>query len=90
MEYYEVTDIADKVISEQDGWVKVAIKATIENQSDDKHVVLEIQGVDSEGFAIDSIHLSGLVPIGQSKILTNNQLIEKSIFEMIAHWQPIP
>ena len=85
---YEVFDIAYKVIKEdEDGWVDVAIKATIENQSDDEDVMVEIQGVDREGFEVESVVLSGRVPIGKSKVLTTKESIEKSLFKMITLWQ---
>ena len=85
---YLVTDIAYKVIKEdEDGLVDVAIKATIENQSDDEDVMVELQGVDREGFEVYSVYLDGHVPLGKSKVLTTKELIEKSIYQMIAHWQ---
>ena len=85
---YLVTDIAYKVIKEdEDGLVDVAIKATIENQSDDEDVMVELQGVDKEGFEVYSVYLDGHVPLGKSKVLTTKELIEKSIYQMIAHWQ---
>ena len=60
---YVVTDIAYKVIKEdEDGWVDVAIKATVENQSDDEDVTVELQGVDGEGFEVCSVFLDGHVP----------------------------
>ena len=92
---YEVSDIAYKVIKEEykeyeedeDEWVDVAIKATVENQSDDENLIVELQGADSEGFEIYSVFLKGRVPLGKSKVLTTKTTIEKSIYKMIAHWQ---
>ena len=85
---YLVTDIAYKVIKEnEDGWVDVSLKATVENQSDDEEVMVELQGVDGEGFEVHSVFLDGHVPIGKSKVLTTKEGIEKSIYNMITHWQ---
>ncbi|MCY3824553.1 MAG: hypothetical protein OXG62_11860 [Nitrospinae bacterium] len=87
---YEVSDIAYKVIKEHEDegdWVDVAIKATVENNSDDEEVMVELQGVDREGFQVCSAHLFGRIPSRKSKVLTTKELIEKSIFQMIAHWQ---
>ena len=85
---YVVTDIAYKVIKEgEDEWVDVAIKATVENQSDDEDVMVELQGVDGEGFEVCSVYLDGRVPLGKSKVLTTKEGIEKSIYKMITHWQ---
>ena len=85
---YVVTNIAYKVIKEdEDDWVEGAIKATVENQSDDEDVMVELQGVDAEGFEVCSVFLDGRVPPGKSKVLTTKEAIEKSIYEMITHWQ---
>ena len=54
---YEVSNIAAKLISTDDEDVTVAIKATVKNNSDDESVIIEMQGVDADGFEIETVFL---------------------------------
>lgn len=82
-----VHDIATKVISESESSIWFAIKALVHNESDDTEVYVELQGIDSDGFEIDDITLTGTIPIGASKVLTNKTYVEKELFGQIVVWQ---
>ena len=84
---YEVSDIAVKVLSVEDGYTSFSIKATVENQSGDKDLMVGLQGIDAEGFEIGVVYLSGHIPAGMTKTLTEKTDIENSLYKQITHWQ---
>ena len=85
---YEVSNIAAKLISTDDEDVTVAIKATVKNNSDDESVIIEIQGVDADGFEIETVFLNGDIPIGGTRTLTTRlEYLAKELYEQITHWQ---
>ena len=84
---YEVSDIAVKVLSVEDGYTSFSIKATVENQSDDEDVIFKVQGVDAEGFEVHDLYLEGHIPAGTTKVLTKRDRVENSLYEQIIHWQ---
>jgi hypothetical protein len=83
-----IEDIATKILKEEDGEFSYAIKALVENDSDDEEVSIEIQGLDEDGFEIYSLYLSGIIPIGESKYLTTREdYAEPDLFHKIVKWQ---
>ena len=49
----KVSDIATKVINkDDDGYVSFAIKALVENDSDEEEVYVCLQGLDNEDFEV--------------------------------------
>ncbi|MCD4769883.1 MAG: hypothetical protein K8R35_06935 [Bacteroidales bacterium] len=83
-----VTEVKTKVISEENEYVSFAIKALVENNSKDTEVMVELQGLDNEGFEIFSIFLKGSIEVGESKILTlKEDYVKKDIFDQIVQWQ---
>ena len=84
-----VSDIATRVIEEDDdGYISIAIKAQVQNGSDETECFITLQGLDRDGFAIYDIHLEGTIPIGSSKVLTKREdYVDKKIFEQIVDWQ---
>ena len=88
----EVSDIATKVISApedgEDSYVRLAIKATVKNKKErGGDVYIELQGVDMEGFEIETATLHGNVPLGRTRTLTTRELIEVGLYKQIARWQ---
>ncbi|MDT8390112.1 MAG: hypothetical protein RRC34_06345 [Lentisphaeria bacterium] len=85
----KVSDIATKVIEEEDdfGDTSFAIKARIENDSEDEDVYIELQGIDSDGFEIHEVVLSGKIPLGGSRVLTTKDDVNMKLFDQIAMWQ---
>ena len=84
---YKVRDIAVKVLSVEDGYTSFSIKAVVENQSEDEDVTVGLQGIDADGFEIESTYLSGHIPVGMTKTLTTRTSVETSLYEQITHWQ---
>lgn len=82
-------DIGTRVVEEDDdGDISVAIKAQVQNGSDETECFIELQGLDRDGFAIYETHLTGTIPIGSSKVLTARKgYVNKKIFEQIKSWQ---
>ena len=85
----KVYDIATKVIAtdDEDDEIEFAIKASVENQSDDKDVFIELQGVDADGFEVETVFLEGRIAPGEQKTLTTKETIDKALFEQIVNWQ---
>ena len=89
---YEVSDIATKVISapedDEDGHVWLAIKATVKNKKErGGDLYIELQGVDMEGFEIETATLHGNVPLGRTRTLTTKEPIKVGLHKQIARWQ---
>lgn len=83
-----VSDIATRVVSEDEDDLSFAIKALVQNGSDDPELYVELQGLDSDGFEIYDVMLEGTIPIGTSKVLTTKEnYVDKEIFEQIRSWQ---
>ena len=84
---YEIADIGCRVIYEDDdGDVRISVKATVDNKSDDDEVRIELRGVDKDGFELESVYL-GHVPIGSRRLLTETTYMKKALFEQIVDWQ---
>lgn len=80
-------DIDTRVISEDESEISFAIKAVVQNRSDDPKVVVELQGLDRDGFAIYDAILEGTIPIGTSRVLTDRKdSVDKKLFEQIVGW----
>ena len=82
-----VSDIATKVVSEDEDEISFAIKALVQNGYDDPDVLVKVQGLDSDGFEIFDLWLEGTIPSGASKVLTTREDIDKELFEQIKGWQ---
>ena len=84
-----VHDIATRrVVSEDEDYTSFAIKALVHNESDDTEVYITLQGLDSDGFEIYDVMLTGTIPIGASKMLTTREnYVDKELFEQIKSWQ---
>lgn len=85
---YEIEDIGCRVIYEDDdGDVRISVKATVENNSDDDDVRTELRGVDKDGFELESVYLSGHVPMGSQRVLTETAYMKNTLFEQIVDWE---
>ena len=81
-------DIATRVVSEDEDDFSFAIKALVQNGSDDPEVFITLQGLDSDGFEIYDVILEGTIPIGASKVLTTREdYVDKKLFGQIVGWQ---
>ena len=82
------SDIATRVVSEDEDGISFAIKTLVQNGSDDPELYVILQGLDSDGFEIYDVMLEGTIPIGTSKVLTTRKdYVDKELFEQITVWQ---
>lgn len=89
-----VNNMAVKVLKTDldDNEVSFAVKADVTNikkdDYDDEDVIVEIQGVDADGFEILTVHLSGKVKFNSTKTLTDRiDYQDKDEFDQVVKWQ---
>ena len=86
---YEAGPVDARIVSgpDEDGDQLISIKVMITNYSDDELALsLSIQGCDSEGFELAEIELQGKVKAKSTKVITDTDYIEASVFESISNW----
>jgi len=86
----KVSNIATKLISTDDegGVISFSIKALVENDTDETGVLVELQGLDSDGFEIYDLILEGNIPVERSMVLTTKEdYVDKALYEQIVRWQ---
>ena len=85
---YKVSGIITKIIATDEyGDVRFAIKATVKNNSDDEDVYFTIQGVDTDGFEIDTVDFNAEFPVGETLTLTTREEMNAELYEQIVDWQ---
>ena len=75
MSNLKVSDIVVKKLKQEDDELTFAIKDTVSRFAkdyfgQDDNVIVEIQGVDKDGFERMSVMLQGIIPVNTTKILT--------------------
>ena len=85
----QVSDIRAKVLSvDEEGELTITVKATVLNDSDQSNVFVKLQGLDDEDFEIFSTILDGIIPINDTKIMTEMiDEVDADTFNSIAKWQ---
>jgi len=86
----EVGDVYARVIlgPDEDGDLYVSIKVSVTNNTDaEKHVVLSIQGLDSDEFEVYETTLSGNVEPKETETITDTAYIEAEVFQAIYEWR---
>ena len=87
---YVVSNIAVKVLKreEDEGTLDFAIKADVANHGENEEVMVEIQGLDRDGFEVYALYLRGRVPRGSSKTLSiKEDYVSFADFNGIVKWQ---
>ena len=85
-----VGDISTKKMSEVDsgGDVWFSIKAIVKNTSQaDKNIGLVLQAVDSDGFELKSVALTGIIKAGGEEILTDKTYMPDKQYRGINKWK---
>ena len=83
-----ISDVKMKIVSTDGENVDFAIKALVFNDSRDDDVLLDIQALDEEGFGLYTLYLEGIIPVGESRVLTTKtDDVKKSLYDQIALWQ---
>lgn len=85
----KVSDIATKVVGkEDDGELSFAIKALVENNTDEEEICVPLQGLDDDGFEMYEVILEGNISVGQSKVLTTKEsYVDQKLFNQIVEWR---
>ncbi len=73
---------------DEEGEITFSIKVEVENNSDDEEIQFELQGIDSDGFAIYDLLIDGHIPIGESRTMTDiEKYVDVGVFNKIVKWQ---
>jgi hypothetical protein len=87
----EYGEVAHKVVDDhpdQDGELKISIKLSVRNDSDeDVSVDVMIRALDAEGFEVFEANLEGTVRAGATRVLTDSNYISPRIYKMISRWE---
>jgi len=84
-----LSDIATKIIAtDDDGHITLAIKVTVENDTDEEEVYVTMQGLDRDGFVVHEITVVGEIPPGESKVLTEkDDYVKRVMYDQVAEWR---
>jgi hypothetical protein len=64
--------------------IRVTVKS---NLSSTKRIVVELQGVDKDGFEIEEFHLESDFAPGELKILSDKTFLKTKLIQSIVRWQ---
>ena len=64
--------------------VKVTVKS---NLSSTKHIVVELQGIDKDGFEIEEFHLESDFAPGELKVLSDKTFLKTKLIQSVVRWQ---
>lgn len=85
----EAANISTKVIKHylpDQARLLYSIKADIKNNGPAVKFIVDIQGIDAEGYEITTIALQGILEEGETKTFTDSASIEAALFEKIKKW----
>ena len=85
----EITNIETKIVEvdDQSEYVHYTIKATVtNNRESDSNIICTLQAIDHDGFEVESAQLSGEIPKGTSKVLTDKSLMKKINWIRVKEW----
>jgi hypothetical protein len=87
-EDFEVSDIKVKEIeTDSSGDVWFAIKVDVHNYGEQGKIIINVQGVDDDGFEIVSVSLFGDFARNQSKSITTKSYTSRAKYDWIKKWQ---
>ena len=85
---YDLSDFAVKAIKVDDyDEVKFAVKLTVKNNTRDEDVYFDLQGLDKDGFEIETISINCEVPPGGTRKISTHDEMPIDLFEQIVEWQ---
>ena len=64
-----------------------SIKCLVENDTFDEDVRIDLQGLDEDGYEIDTVSISGTIPVGESKVMTTRAYIDEKLYKQIVTWR---
>ena len=86
---FKLSDFGIKVqrIDNEYGDLDFSAKVSVENTSDDTYVIIDFQGIDKDGFEVESFSFFGDIAIGERRLLTKKfDMVDASVFQKIQSW----
>ena len=85
----KIENISTKVITQADhnSRLEYSIKCSVENHTNDEDVRFTLQGLDEEGYEIDTVNICGTIPEGKSKVMTTKTTLEEKLYKQIVSWR---
>ena len=72
----KIENISTKVIrpGNHNEIIDYSIKCTVHNDTMAEHVRINLQGLDFDGFEIDTVTIDGTIPVGETKVMTTRTI----------------
>lgn len=86
----EFSGLSHKVLGgpDSDGDLEISVKVTVQNlTARDQEVKVVARAVDSEGYEVFDVQLTGKVKPKETKILTDTQFINEKLYKSIVRWE---
>lgn len=68
------------------GTVSFSVKADVTNLGPSKKLIIKLISVDSDGYELDNVYLSGYIESGKTVTLTHRAFMRKEAFDKIKKW----
>lgn len=82
-----VTNIEPVYVEKGSTNYTITVRAIVENNGEGDDVVIDVAAVDSNGFQLKTLKLSGFIDEGKRKVLIGRVNMEKSAYEQIVKWE---
>ena len=88
----KITDVGCRLLlpADRDDDVKISVKATVHNNTEDSVSRPDLKGLDKDGFEVASVRLDGRVPPGGTEVLTTTDFVNAELFEQLVEWRVVP
>ena len=70
--------------------VRISVKATVHNGSEDDVYDPYLKGLDKDGFEITEVSLDGHVAPGDTQALTATAFVKTELYKQIVEWRATP
>ncbi|NOY69712.1 MAG: hypothetical protein GXP53_09555 [Deltaproteobacteria bacterium] len=82
-----VSDIKPVYVEKGATNVSVTMKAIVTNNTEAQNVVIEISGLDKDGYVVENITLTGKVKMGKKRVVMKMVTMQKNKYEKIVSWE---
>ena len=85
----KIENISTKVIlpAYSRNYLQYSIKCMVENDTGEEDVSITLQGLDEEGYEIDTVTIHGTISSGGSKVMTTSDSMDKKLYDQIVSWR---
>jgi len=90
MKDFEIGEVGIKPLIERttEGYLWFSVKVSIKNKTEKvKNILVEVQGIDKEGFELKDFDLKGVFNPNEEKILTDRRFMPEEEFKNVVKWQ---